>query len=298
MIRGLSRGLSVLLAGMGLSVLLASCAEQDDETFYFSAIPDQDETRLQERFSAVAEYLEGELGVNVEFIPVTSYSAAVTAFRNDEVQLAWFGGLSGVRAQQAVDGARALAQGEEDTRFQTYFIANTETGIEPSDGDPPEALRDFTFTFGSRGSTSGRLMPEHFLREHFGEAPDEFFSRVGYSGNHTRTAALVESGSYDAGALNYKVWQTLVDEGEINTDRVQVVWETPEYLDYHWVIRGDVDARFGEGFTERVREALLNMDDPDLLQRFPRERFIPTSNEDYEMIRETARELDLLDDYE
>lgn len=66
------------------------------DTLYFSAIPDEDETRLTERFSAVADYLSDELGVPVEFVPVKSYPAAVTAFRNDQVQLAWFGGLSGV----------------------------------------------------------------------------------------------------------------------------------------------------------------------------------------------------------
>ena len=49
--------------------------------FVFTAIPDEDETRLRQRFDKVAVYLTKELGVKVRYIPVKSYAAAVTAFR-------------------------------------------------------------------------------------------------------------------------------------------------------------------------------------------------------------------------
>ena len=60
-------------------LLAAAGAVQAQDTLYFSAIPDEDETRLSERFSAVADYLSEELGVPVEFVPVKSYPAVVTA---------------------------------------------------------------------------------------------------------------------------------------------------------------------------------------------------------------------------
>lgn len=276
------------------TVLTATFGLVQAQTLYFTAIPDQDETRLKERFEAVADYLADELDIEVVFVPVKSYAATVSAFRNNQVQLGWFGGLSGVRAQQMVPGSRAIAQGVDDPNFQTYFIANADTGIEPAE-ELPEALRGLTFTFGSRGSTSGRLMPEHFLRKRFDAAPEDIFRRVGFSGNHTRTVALVESGAYQAGAVNYKVWKQLVDDGEVDRSRVQVVWKTPPYPDYHWVIRGDVEQRFGGGFIERVQQAFLDLDDPELLSRFPREGFIPATNADYRSILETARQLDLIE---
>jgi len=37
------------------------------------------------------------------------------------------------------------------------------------------------------------------------------------------------------------------------------------------------------------------MEDPDLLQSFPRSGFIEADNSDYETIRETAQQLDLVD---
>ena len=75
----------------------------------FTGIPDQDESRLVERFGKVAAYLEARLGVPVRYIPVKSYPAAVTAFTNGQVQLAWFGGFTGVQARRAVPGSQAIA---------------------------------------------------------------------------------------------------------------------------------------------------------------------------------------------
>ncbi|WP_417536871.1 putative selenate ABC transporter substrate-binding protein [Methylophaga sp.] len=278
---------------ISMSVFSAAQAE----TFIFTAIPDEDETKLVERFQGVADYLEEQLNVDVRYIPVKSYAAAVSAFRNNQVQLAWFGGLSGVQARRLVDGSEAIAQGVEDEAFETYFIANTETGIEPSDSleSLKKQLQGKTFTFGSKGSTSGRLMPEFYIRDTFDEAPDSVFSRVGFSGNHTRTLRLVEAGTYEVGALNFQVWEKELANGNIDTDAVQVIWKTPAYPDYQWTIRGDVNETFGEGFKDRVTKALLELDDPALLESFPRSGFIPASNDDYEPIRKTAVNIGILD---
>ncbi|WP_108125123.1 putative selenate ABC transporter substrate-binding protein [Saccharospirillum mangrovi] len=283
--------LSNLLSGL-LLCAVAGVAHAD--RFVFTAIPDQDERRLTERFGQIADYLQAELGVEVEYIPVKSYEAAVSAFRNDQVQLAWFGGLTGVQARRLVPGSQAIAQGAEDTAFKSYLIAHTSTGLAPMT-ELNDSLRGLSFTFGSKGSTSGRLMPEYYLRNAFGTAPESVFERVGFSGDHSRTIALVESGAYQIGALNYAVWDAEVAAGNVDTDAVQVIWESPTYPDYQWTIRGDVDARFGAGFTERVQQALLNMTDPTLLAAFPRSGFVPATNADYAPIEDTAVSIGLMD---
>lgn len=279
---------------LAMVAVLATGAVQAD-TFHFTAIPDENEARLVERFERVADYLADETGLDVEYVPVKSYPAAVSAFRNDQVQLAWFGGLTGVQARELVPGSRAIAQGTEDAEFRSYFIAGTDSGIEADpDGRLPESLADKRFTFGAKTSTSGRLMPEFYLREHFDKAPEAVFSRVGYSGDHSRTIALVASGAFEAGAVNYKVWEAAVESGRVDPDKVRVIWETPAYPDYQWTIRGDVDAQHGAGTTDAIRQALLSMDAPGLLESFPRAGFIPADNEDYAPILDVGRELELL----
>lgn len=264
------------------------------QTLVFSAIPDQDETRLKQRFGDIATYLEKKLGVPVKYVPVKSYAAVVTAFRNKQIQLAWFGGLSGVQARLKVPGSQAIAQGVEDPKFHTYLIAHHSTGLKDS-GEFPKGIAGKTFTFGSKGSTSGRLMPQYYIEKNMGKKVGEVFKRVGFSGNHSKTIALVQSGAYEVGAVNFKVWEKEVEEGKVDTKKVSLIWKTPAYPDYQWTIRGDVDKKWGKGFANKVKAALLDLKDPDLLKRFPRSGFIEAKNSDFQPILETAKSIGIID---
>src|SRR5262245_25316959 len=271
-----------------VSLLAAGSASAQQATLVFTAIPDEDETRLVERFTQYAKYFESKLGVPVKYLPVKSYPAAVTAFINNQVQFAWFGGLTGVQARLSVPGSQAIAQGAEDLEFKSYFIAHASTGLTLSK-EFPKGVVGKTFTFGSRASTSGRLFPEHFIRRALGKGPDEVFSPVGYSGDHSRTIQLVQSGAYQVGVLNHLVWEQEVKSGKVDTKQVSVIWETPTYPDYHWVARGDIDKTFGAGFTGRLQSAILDVDDPKLLAIFDRTKFIAAKNDDYKVIEEVGR---------
>ena len=283
----------LIAAGCVLMVSTNHSAAQAKD-FVFTAIPDQDESRLVSRFGKVAKYLSKKLGVPVKYIPVKSYAAAVTAFRNDQVQLAWFGGLSGVRARKLVKGSQALAQGYEDQFFVTYFIAHHSTGLKSSKKFP-KSMKGKTFTFGSKGSTSGRLMPEFHVRKNFKMSPKKVFKRVGFSGDHSRTIALVQSGAYEVGAVNFQVWKSEMKAGKIDPKKVLIIWKTPTYPDYQWSVCGDIEKKFGKGFKKKIKKALLNMKDKSLLKAFPRSSFVSAKNSDYKPILKVGRQIGLID---
>ena len=288
---------STLLAAVAaLAALLAAPAARAAEpaTFVFTAIPDQDETRLAERFGRIAAYLHERLRVPVRYVPVKSYPAAVTSFVNGDVQLAWFGGVTGVQARAAVPGSRAIAQGAEDTAFRSYIVANAATGLQPGPS-LPAALAGKTFTFGARTSTSGRVMPEYFLGQAFGgRTPEQIFARIGFSGDHSRTLQLVQSGAYDAGAVDFSVYDLDRKAGRIDDAKLVVLWRSPPFPDYQWTVRGDVDAAFGPGFAARVRQALLDVADPAILEPFGRSRFVPAENAEYAPVEAVAKSAGLL----
>ena len=263
-------------------------------TLAFTAIPDQDESRLVERFGRVATFLQGQLGVPVIYVPVKTYPAAVTAFTNNQVQLAWFGGFTGVQARRAVPGSEAIAQGVEDTKFRSFFIANTKLGLARAEAFP-KGIAGHSFSFGARASTSGRVMPEYYIRQAFGEAPDKVFTRVGFSGDHTRTLQLVQSGAYEVGAMDFTVFDLEKQAGRVDPAQVSVIWETPPFPDYNWTVRGDVDARFGAGFRDKLRAALIACHDPAILSQFARTGFIAAANADYAPIEQVAQQTELLD---
>ena len=258
------------------------------------AIPDRDPEILQRQYSLLTDYLEETLAVPVEYRPVTDYAAAVTAFRVGDLDLVWFGGLTGVQARLQVPGAEAIAQRDIDAEFHSVFIANVESGIEPfEDLEDLVQLRGRRLTFGSESSTSGRLMPQYFL-EQAGVSLEEFEGEVGFSGSHDATAQLVEAGTYEVGALNEQVWQSRLAAGDVDTERVVEIWRSPAYFDYHWVIQPGLDERYGEGFSDRVRDAFLALDpevpeQSEILGLFGAEQFIETHSENYESIEQVGR---------
>ena len=282
------------VAALGLAAMLSSpLALAQQPTLVFTAIPDEDETRLVERFTIYAKYFESKLGVPVKYLPVKSYPAAVTAFTNNQVQFAWFGGLTGVQARLSVPASDAIAQGAEDVAFKSYFIANVATGLMPGN-DFPKATGGKTFTFGARASTSGRLFPEFFIREATGKAPEMFYSRVGFSGDHSKTIQLVQSGAFQVGVVNHLVWEQEVKAGKVDTKQVVSIWETPTYPDYHWVARGDIDKTYGAGFKDKLQAVILGIDDPKMLAIFDRSKFIAAKNSDYKAIEDVGKSTGLI----
>ncbi len=287
------RRLMLALAAAAALLAPAAANAEEQKTFVFTAIPDQDPTRLMQRFSAVADYLHEKLGVPVKYVPVKDYPAAVTAFVNDEVQMAWFGGFTGVQARSRVPGSQAIAQGIEDKQFKTYFIANAATGLAKS-AELDKGMAGKTFSFGSRSSTSGRVMPEYFIEQAFGKPPTDVFSKVGFSGDHTKTIQLVQSGAYEVGAVDYSVWGLEVKAGHVDESKVKVIWESPPFPDYQWTVRGKLDKTYGDGFTKRLQEALIDAHDPKILGAFGRTKFVAADNAEYKPIEDVAKKDGLL----
>ena len=261
-----------------------------------AGIPDQDISVLETRFGKLAEYLSQETGLNVRYLPSVDYAAVVTGFRHGDIQLAWYGGLTGVQARLAAPGSQAIAQRQEDEAFHSVFIARKGLGITSL-----EELKGMTFTFGSESSTSGNLMPRSFLSQ-AGINPEKDFSAVNYSGSHDKTWKLVETGSFEAGALNAVVWQKRVADGSVDTSKVEAFFTTPPYYDYHWVAHGDLNEDFGAGTTEKIRQALLGLTAADggleqeIMEAFDSARFISTNNDNYLAIEQVARELGIIED--
>ncbi len=267
------------------------------EPLSVGAIPDQDPEKLQRLYSKLSDYLSAELGVPVAYEPVTDYTAAVTAFRVGDLDLVWFGGLTGVQSRLQVPGADAIAQRDIDESFHSVFIANSASGLKLiNDEAGLTELQGKSFTFGSESSTSGRLMPQYFMSE-AGVEPTDFKGEPGFSSSHDATLKLVEAGSYEAGVLNEQVWLDRVAAGEVDESKVQAIWQTPAYYDYHWVVNSDkLNERYGDGFTDKIQAALLKLDasDPDqaeILELFGAEKFIETENGNYAQIEAVGRKI-------
>ena len=298
-------GLSLALTPAALPVVLpalqplpaAQAQENNKPVLRIGAIPDQKPEKLNRLYGLVANELSKQLGVPVQYVPVTNYAAAVSAFRTGNLDLVWFGGLTGVQARLQKPGAQVLAQRDIDASFHTIFIANTKSGLKPvTNVKGLSQLKGKRFTFGSDSSTSGRLMPEYFLGQ-AGVKPAQFAGgAAGFSGSHDATIALVQSGAYDAGAVNEQVWRSSLHDGKANRSKVMAIWKTPGYPDYHWIAQPNLDKRFGKGFTARIQKAILSWrpSDPEqkqILSLFGAQQFTTANANAYGRIEQVGRQI-------
>ena len=289
------RKIVVVLVAVVLAGLAACSSEEEQEPLLIAGIPDQDVSLLEARFNNLAEYLSEETGLDVRYVPQVAYAAVVTAFKQGDIHMAWYGGLTGVQARLAVPDAEAIAQRPRDAEFHSVFVAAPNSGITRL-----ADLQGKTLVFGSESSTSGHLMPRAFLVE-AGIDVEHDLSAISFSGSHDRTWKLVEAGSFDAGALNEAVWESRVEKGEVDLTKVDVFFRTPSYVDYHWVVNRSVDATHGEGSVDKLTDALLSIDASkggkaqEIAEAFQTERFIATNNDNYQAIEEVARALGIIE---
>ena len=290
-----------LLTGITIAATATSCGSgptgTESPVLHIGAIPDQNPEKLNRLYSSLSDELSDQLTVPVQYVPVSNYPAAVSAFRTGSLDLVWFGGLTGVQARLQTPGAKVLAQRDIDAKFTSVFIANGASGLRPiSNGDQLTNLKGRRLSFGSESSTSGRLMPQYFMSQNGVETADLAGGAPGFSGSHDATIAVVQSGSYEVGVLNEQVWRSNVKDGRVDPNKVSVIWRTPAYVDYHWVARPDLDGRFGNGFTKKVQSALLKISPTTprgeiILELFGAAQFIPAQNSDYDKIEAVGRQL-------
>lgn len=294
-----TRLLLLSIVSVLMMILAVACAQEETPTLRVGGIPDQDAQRLARRYEIFADYLSKELDVSVEYVPSVSYSAVVTAFSQNDVQLAFFGALTGVQARMQNPGAQAIVQRAHDAEFHSKYVVRGGDQFAELNSldDLVGKTDDLTITFGSESSTSGHLMPRYFLGEAGIDVANGFRTPPGFSGSHDKTWQLVAAGSYDVGALAEDVWERAVTEGKADPSEVRELDTTPNYFNYNWTARADLDEVYGDGFTERVQAALLKLNPQDhgeILELFSTERFIATNNDNYQAIESVARELGII----
>jgi len=279
-----------LRALLGCALLAFGAVSHAQQVLRVSTIPEEAATEQTRKFGPIAAYLEKKLGMKVEFTPVSDYPAAVEALVNKKVDVAWLGGFTFVQASIRSGGKVVpIAQREEDTRFQSVFIAKTDSGIKTL-----ADLKGKQVSFGSQSSTSGHLMPRHFLLQ-AGLNPETDFRRVAYSGAHDATIASVVSGKVDAAALDITVWKKFTSEGRVDTKAVDVFFTTAPFFNYNWSVHADMPA----DLRNRLQKALLDIDPAtaegaEILRLNRATRYIPTSPENYKGLEAAGRSAGLI----
>lgn len=282
------------LVGIFAAALVSACSVPDQATsltaLRIGLLPDENEEDLRRRYTPLFEYLSEETGIPYQLTIPPTYGDLVNRFGEGEIDLAYFGGFTFVKASM-VHSAVPLVMRDVDTRFTSVFLVR---------GDrPAKTFFDLTgmrFGFGSRLSTSGHLMPRFFLQTERNIIPEQYFDVVRYSGKHDRTAYWVRDGEVDVGVANSAIIRKMLADGRLGPTEVQILWETPPFPGYVWAVYPNV----GETETEKIRQAFLKLSRADpthaaILAGVNAGGFLPASMRDFSRLKTIVVTLGLAD---
>lgn len=253
-----------------------------------SVQPHRDTERLKDFYQPLMRYLEQELNVKVQWVSVADYQQQLDQFHNGEVDLTLFGGYAFIKALEK-DKADPLVMRDIDFRFTSYFlVANNNIASKVSE------LKGQSFSFGSKLSTSGHIMPRFFLSTQ-GIVPETFFSEVLYSNAHDTTFQLVQDGIVDVGVANSVLIDQLLKETKTGRNNVKILSETPPYPNYVWAARNGLPETLKTNIIEAfIKLSIDDKEDSKLLQKMGVNHYFPANSDDFEPIRKISHQLDML----
>jgi phosphonate transport system substrate-binding protein len=269
------------LAGTALAAILPAHAR---DTLTLGLIPAEDQRAIMTEAQPLIDRLEPALGMDVKAFVATDYNGVIEAMRAKKLDVAFFGPFSYVLAAQLA-GAEAFAiapLGKAGASYKSIIIARKDRGIRTV-----ADLKGRTFAFVDPSSTSGHLFPKAGLLK-AGFDPDTHFGRVIFSGGHDASAIAVQHGKVDAAAIADGLLDVAIERGAVKKDEVTVVWTSEAIPGAPFAMRRDLPPEL----KKRIAAAFATLKDvPWGKQVMP--RFEPVTDNAYDVVRDTARLLNL-----
>ena len=274
-----------LIAGLATLPVMARAQPRDPQRLRVALLPDENASTIIQNAQPLRALLERALSKQVEIVVTTDYSSMIEAMRFGRIEVAYFGPFSYVLAKSRAPGIEPFAVGVErgSPTYQSVMIAQT--------GGPVRELADIRgrpFGFGDQASTSSHLVPRATILQRASLVGGRDY-RVVHLGTHDAVARAVQGGQIPAGALSKPILDTLIRRGTIDAARIVEIGLSEPIPNYPMVLQGNL----AEPLKAAIRAAFIDLRDAEVLRSFRVEGFAPTNDEAYNVLRETARLLEL-----
>ena len=269
---------------LALSTLPVFAQDKDPAKLRVALLPDENAATLIQNAQPLKAYLEKTLGKDIELIVTTDYSSMIEAMRFGRIEIAYFGPFSYVLAKSKAPEIEPFAVGIEkgSPTYNSIIIAHA--------GGPVSSLADIKgkpFGYGDQASTSSHLIPRAYLLKNGLDATKDY--KPVHLGAHDAVARAVQSGQVPAGALSKAIYEVLIQRKVIDPDKIKVLAVTDPIPNYPMVFQGSL----APALKEKIRKAFLEVKDPAVLKSFRVEGFAATNDKAYDVLRDTAKILDL-----
>lgn len=270
---------------LSLSVAPAQAQGRDPSRLRVALLPDENASTLIQNAQPLKKYLEETLKKDIELIVTTDYSSMIEAMRFGRIEIAYFGPFSYVLAKSRAPEIEPFAVGVERgaPTYNSVLIANAE--------GPVKSLNDIRgkpFAFGDQASTSSHLAPRAHLLKRANLDGSKDYQPV-HVGTHDAVARAVQAGQIPAGALSKAIYDNLVARKTIDPSKLITLDLSDPIPNYPIVMQGNL----APALKEKIRAAFLEMKDKEVLKSFRVEGFVATNDRAYDILRDTAKVLNL-----
>ncbi|SFP55310.1 phosphonate transport system substrate-binding protein [Variovorax sp. 770b2] len=249
-------------------------------------IPSEDSRAMIANSQAMMDMLSKALGFAVKPFVAADYNGVIEALRSKRLDVAYLGPFSYVLGATVAD-IEAFAVAETKKAGRTFYysqiVAHKDSGIKTV-----KDLKGKTFAFVDPSSTSGHLFPKAGLMK-VGFNPDKDFGRVIFSGSHDSSAIAVQNKKVDAAAIADRILDAAVSKGLVKREDLVEVWKSDPIPESPTVWRRDLPA----DLKARVQAAFLQVKDIPWSDQGELNGFHPTNDAAYNIIRDTAKVLNL-----
>ena len=111
-----------------------------------------------------------------------------------------------------------------------------------------------------------------------------------YFGAHDAVAVNVQNRNVDAGGLSKPIFETLVDRGIIDMNKIRVLLVSKAYPNYPWTMRTNMKPEL----IKKIKDAFYNVKDKEIMKYFKAEGFGAVTHKDYEIVEKTGLALGLI----
>ncbi|OWY36916.1 phosphonate ABC transporter substrate-binding protein [Herbaspirillum aquaticum] len=249
-------------------------------------IPAEDSQAMLENSKAVIDSLQQQLGMPVKPFIATDYNGIIEALRSRKLDVAYLGPFSYVLASSVANvEAFAVAETKKSGRsfYKSLIITRKESGLQNL-----EQLKGRTMAFVDPSSASGHLFPSAGLQK-LNIDPNKYFSRVIFSGSHDASILAVANKKVDAAAVADRILAAAVAKGVVQQSELNVVWTSPDIPESPMVWRKDLDP----ALKQKIAAAFAGIKDVKWGDQGVLNGFVPTTDGAYDVVRETAKILNL-----
>lgn len=249
-------------------------------------IPSEDSRAMIANSQKMMDMLSAALGMPVKPFVAADYNGVIEALRSKRLDVAYLGPFSYVLgATIAPIEAFAVAETKKAGRtfYHSQIIAHKDSGIKTV-----ADLKGKNFAFVDPSSTSGHLFPKAGLMK-LGFNTDKDFGRVIFSGSHDSSAIAVQNKKIEAAAIADRILDAAIAKGLAKREDLVEVWKSDPIPESPTVWRKDLP----DDLKKRVQAAFLQVKDIPWSDQGQLNGFHPTNDAAYNVIRETAKLLNL-----